>query len=643
MGRSMDKIEFRKIGSLRLHPDNVKIFGLPTDESNYEEIREDIRERGLQEPLIILDNGTILSGHIRYSGVWWTLEQDGLTVAQIKEELIAIRVHEDFASKEEELIYLMKANLERRQMDPRRIAISIEKLEQIVEASAGDKKKKGEAFRRLADRFGITLKLATTYRTIFGSKIVPEEYKDSVNSKTLAPTTVLEAIKFAEESAQRERRAPSPEDVVIYLKNPKSAKSTLASTLREAAKAVTTTATTSAHAPKPPVPEPKPAPAIVEAPKAPEPPKVEPTSAAPVEVHSDPTPAIDPSIGVHIGHCCSKHGCKYDDRDCPVVSGQAKQSGPCEQCGLISEGYFDEDLPEEEMIPYAHRLLKKSLGTVTLDDELRSELIGIHTELGSYLEAMGLITRSSPMTIPASAPDRIAICVSLVESIIEVEDASATRDALLELVSLSKVSIERLTTTKRELEPNGLFCPECLEPQFNSPSGATCSKGHGGLTGITEGQAGQIKLSQELSEEKFKCCFCGSQVETADNYATHANCPKCGLVDTSDIEPVVQAAKPKTDELEIDQDLLDEVINSEQAQVTEPAVSKSDISSDELAALLGQEEEPKKVPENKVEPKKIPVAPVKSNGVEDPDSAFVTSMIDDFEVELQKAGVVTTA
>jgi hypothetical protein len=70
----MDKIELRKIGSLRLHPDNVAIFGPPTEEPNYEEIREDIKRRGLQEPLIILDDGTILSGNIRYVSVWWTLE-----------------------------------------------------------------------------------------------------------------------------------------------------------------------------------------------------------------------------------------------------------------------------------------------------------------------------------------------------------------------------------------------------------------------------------------------------------------------------------------------------------------------------------------------------------------------------------------
>jgi phage FluMu protein Com len=38
----------------------------------------------------------------------------------------------------------------------------------------------------------------------------------------------------------------------------------------------------------------------------------------------------------------------------------------------------------------------------------------------------------------------------------------------------------------------------------------------------------------------YTCCFCGSLIETADTCATHANCPRCGLIDTADIEPITQ-------------------------------------------------------------------------------------------------------
>ena len=35
---------------------------------------------------------------------------------------------------------------------------------------------------------------------------------------------------------------------------------------------------------------------------------------------------------VHTEHCCSKHGCKYEDKDCTVVYGKKVQSHPCEEC-----------------------------------------------------------------------------------------------------------------------------------------------------------------------------------------------------------------------------------------------------------------------------------------------------------------------
>jgi len=35
---------------------------------------------------------------------------------------------------------------------------------------------------------------------------------------------------------------------------------------------------------------------------------------------------------VHTEHCCKDHGCKYGDKDCPVVIGTAIQAHPCELC-----------------------------------------------------------------------------------------------------------------------------------------------------------------------------------------------------------------------------------------------------------------------------------------------------------------------
>lgn len=35
---------------------------------------------------------------------------------------------------------------------------------------------------------------------------------------------------------------------------------------------------------------------------------------------------------VHTEHCCVVHGCKYGKEDCPVETGQKRQSFPCEDC-----------------------------------------------------------------------------------------------------------------------------------------------------------------------------------------------------------------------------------------------------------------------------------------------------------------------
>lgn len=42
---------------------------------------------------------------------------------------------------------------------------------------------------------------------------------------------------------------------------------------------------------------------------------------------------FDSHKDVHTEHCCSIHGCKYSDDDCPVATGKKVQSFPCEACG----------------------------------------------------------------------------------------------------------------------------------------------------------------------------------------------------------------------------------------------------------------------------------------------------------------------
>lgn len=54
--------------------------------------------------------------------------------------------------------------------------------------------------------------------------------------------------------------------------------------------------------------------------------------------------------GVHRTHCCIRHGCKYGDKDCPVVSGEIKQEYLCEWCGEEEINSLEE--LAESMIDY---------------------------------------------------------------------------------------------------------------------------------------------------------------------------------------------------------------------------------------------------------------------------------------------------
>lgn len=36
--------------------------------------------------------------------------------------------------------------------------------------------------------------------------------------------------------------------------------------------------------------------------------------------------------GVHAQHCCTRHGCKYGNPECPVVRGRVAQEVPCSEC-----------------------------------------------------------------------------------------------------------------------------------------------------------------------------------------------------------------------------------------------------------------------------------------------------------------------
>lgn len=50
------------------------------------------------------------------------------------------------------------------------------------------------------------------------------------------------------------------------------------------------------------------------------------------------------NVGMHASHCCDKHGCKYNNENCPVEKGEVKPEFSCEHCDSDEEDRLD---PEE--------------------------------------------------------------------------------------------------------------------------------------------------------------------------------------------------------------------------------------------------------------------------------------------------------
>lgn len=77
--------------------------------------------------------------------------------------------------------------------------------------------------------------------------------------------------------------------------------------------------------------------------------------------------------GIHVAHCCKKHGCKYGDADCPVEHGFETQMAGCERC------YYENQAREKAII----------LLTTTFNERMHAKFARIAPELmqedGVYL------------------------------------------------------------------------------------------------------------------------------------------------------------------------------------------------------------------------------------------------------------------
>ena len=624
----MDKIELRKIGTLRQHPLNVKYFGVPTEDPNYIEIRDSIAKEGLQEPVIIKNDGTILSGNLRYAGYMGYLAEvhkdSGNSRNIISESLIPVRVHPDFESEAEEVMYLIRSNLVRRQITPERAALIWNMWKSEYETLP--KRKPGrppagaskiESPKEIAAQLGITVNKADALVVVKNSPLVPVAIKTKVYNNKLSPNLVAKAVTFAEEEAIREQRKPTQADVLLYIANPppKKLADTIQGTVSDPTPVKPAIKPVVVKKPEPVVVQP-PAPVVEPEPSfedvlvqveeshvdpveivaaqsdESEPPTTEPNLAADLSTletdePSDPTvdepdeseqlfdAGLEPTdssdlgspdpvrvepptpgiIGLHTEVPISslkidpsaKNSWRKalseieppktyagttgtyaasqepepsnivqlkDAKDKIIARYMMTQAGKEKLSDAIRVAFEKSidvlvEKSHEHRIAISRSVIEALLGDVTLNPDIKGNLIGLHSSLDTFLKDIGALpseeivqpSEQNPYIqgIPTDIKGQLQLCQSFVGDISEVDDPGEVRDLLLDIVQQARVSINNLTQAKRSLELNGLFCQVCFKPQFMTVSGETCENGHGGAPGVT-----QEIVDQEEAKQKAK-------------------------------------------------------------------------------------------------------------------------------------------
>jgi hypothetical protein len=233
----MDAITTKKLWELKPHSQNELIFGDPRVVPEYDEIKKSIRESGIQEPIVIKDDGTILSGHLRFCALRDIAAENGKFSHEVD---VQVRVHPGFDSLERELEYLFSANTQRRQLTPRQIAFAYKALlgnmEQLPKVRTRRKKgefrskRRPEVRERVARLFNVSVRNAENLAVIYQTSGVPVDVLNLVDRRTIPVKLAAAAVKFAlDEANRRDPNGPAvvdPVDVLAYLSYPKAQQGT---------------------------------------------------------------------------------------------------------------------------------------------------------------------------------------------------------------------------------------------------------------------------------------------------------------------------------------------------------------------------------------------------------------------------------
>lgn len=208
----MDTIQYCDPKSLTQHPKNETIFGDPRKSPAYAEVLESIRTRGIQEPIIIKEGGTVLAGHMRLA-----------CALELELQTVPVRTRPAFENERDEVTYLIDSNTKRRQLTPREAIAVYEILKTLSAKEGGLKKSIGRPKPDPAkqptteppapstrDRTGMGEGKLRALQRMLASPDVSDEDKEKLKSGELSPFAVEKLVK----EAKKPKAPPSKADAV---------------------------------------------------------------------------------------------------------------------------------------------------------------------------------------------------------------------------------------------------------------------------------------------------------------------------------------------------------------------------------------------------------------------------------------------
>lgn len=181
----------KKVDELIPHPKNEELF--PDKPANWQIILNDIRERGIQNPIILANDAkTILAGHLR----WEAAKEIGL-------EEVQVEIRDISPDSDDALPFMVMDNIARRQFSPLEIGCAVRKMKELMGIRQGarlDLVKTSDKLSEVARSFGLSSRQLNRYD---GLNALAPGLKELVEKREMPAMAAAELARLAPE-VQRE-------------------------------------------------------------------------------------------------------------------------------------------------------------------------------------------------------------------------------------------------------------------------------------------------------------------------------------------------------------------------------------------------------------------------------------------------------